>query len=346
MWFKTLWHQPNSAIREVLAEYLDPDNPPIWLQRAWAEFSHCLPAHLSKASFMPSSSPSSRCAPVSSSAPPAQDDGTLRDTPDGFPDNCSNFTFDYILYDSKNAPATSFVWDGFDALKSTLPDDIVASHTRVASFIAMSREKVNGLDQILNEFRSIRTGLNRNLALAISRQKVVEASPAWLNRSNPVESAADTTQKDEWSMLSKLLGNLTTSQVDVLQYLSGDALVNLRSAIAFISKDKPPQATPVAESSKSPSHTTTPPPKKSRVSFDDDEGDAYADIFSSGLFDEDMPPVSDSPIAEHTATTTHETASVSPVVPPASAVTVPPPESSSLSRGQLKKIKKKQKGGR
>ena len=251
MWFKILWHQPNSDIRKVLVEYLDPDNPPIWLQRAWNEFAHSLPAHLSKPSFMPTSAPSARSevvagspasfqdvagAPVVSPAPSVPQQGAVSgDTPDGFPDNCSNFTFDYVLYDRKNAPATSFIWDGFDVLKSSLPANINAAHARVANFITTSREKINGMDALIKEFQSIRTRLNRNIGLAVQRQKAVEASPAWLNRFTPAAPEVKVEPHSGLGTVIKCLDSLTPSQVETLQFLSGDALAHLRSSLVCMS---------------------------------------------------------------------------------------------------------------
>ena len=89
-----------------------------------------------------------------------------------------------------------------------------------------------------------------------------------------------------------------------------------------------------------------PPPKKGRVTFVDEDVDPYVDIFASGFLDEDMPPVSDSPIVERAPLIAPGAASVSPAVPSAPAAPGPPLVSSSLTKGQLKKLKKKKKGGR
>jgi len=283
---------------------------------------------------------------VPSSAPsaPHQDDNL--NAPDGFPGNCSNFTFDYILYDRKNAPATSFIWDGFDALKPSLPDNISTAHARVANFIAMSREKVNGMDSLIKEFQSIRTGVNRNIALAVQRQKTVEASPAWLNRFTAAEPSVKEKSHSELTTglaaLIKCLDNLTRTQVESLQFLSGDALVHLRSSLSTMAGEQSPMGPAHVEVVASP--TTTPPPKKGRVRFDEAELDPYADICASGLFDEEMPSVSDSPIEERTSPITAVTSSGSTAGP--SVPALPPQVPSSLSKSQLKKIKKKKKGGR
>ena len=72
--------------------------------------------------------------------------------------------------------------------------------------------------------------------------------------------------------------------------------------------------------------------------------DPYADICASGLFDEEMPLISDSPIEERTSPSTIGTSSMPTVGPPVPAS--PPQVPSSLSKNQIKKLKKKKKGGR
>jgi len=118
--------------------------------------------------------------------------------------------------------------------------------------------------------------------------------------------------------------------------------VHLKSSLSFVSGQHSPTIAPHVAQTASP--TTTPPPKKGRVGFDEVEGDPYADICASGLFDEEMPPVSDSPIVERASPITTGTSSASPAGPPVPAM--PPQAPPSLSKNQLKKIKKKKKGGR
>ena len=271
-WFNTLWHQPKSRIFEEFTSFLDVDNPPKWLLDLWTIYGSQTPVHLTKDSLkslviMPGAQ--SQAQPQMSPDQP----------PDGFPCAENNFMYDFSLYNRRNQPSSAYVWDGFEKFEKQLPTDAILAHPYIAKFIEESKSKVDEIDDVVKELRSIRAGLGMNTARAIQAKKKIEASPKWLNRNIQVPSKLPTPPAHP---------NTLASVIQVLEAIKSSPALNqtaaatLTDAILKITASAATNGGNLQATFNASPQVASPMRKKPKTSFDDSENDM--DLDPSDLF--------------------------------------------------------------